>query len=98
LSFHAKKASAQEQAQVVVWVSEFKSIVRVQREFRHVYQKAAPDAKRIKAWHNKFLETGSVLKGHGGGRQRVSNEKVENVLCYDLSMLIKHDPKFNIKM
>jgi hypothetical protein len=62
-----------------VWFSEFKSIVRVQREFRRVYQKAAPDAKRIKAWQNKFLETGSVLKGHGGGRQRVSDEKVENV-------------------
>jgi hypothetical protein len=78
LSFHAKMASAQEKARVVVWFSEFKSIVRVQREFRRVYQKAAPDAKRIKAWH-KFLETGSVLKGHGGGRQRVSDEKVENV-------------------
>ena len=72
-------ASAEEKARVVVWFSEFKSIVRMQREFRRVYQKAAPDAKRIKAWHNKFLETGSVLKGHGGGRQRVSDEKVENV-------------------
>jgi hypothetical protein len=48
-------ASAQEKAQVIVWFSEFKSIVRVYRDFCHVYQKAAPDAKRIKVWHNKFL-------------------------------------------
>jgi hypothetical protein len=54
------------------------SIVRVQSVFRRAYQKAAPDAKRIDAWHNKFLETWSVLKGHEGGR-RVSNETIENV-------------------
>jgi hypothetical protein len=77
LSFHAKTVSSQEKAGVVVWFSEFKFIVRVQREFHHVYQKAAPEAKRIKAWH-KFLETGRVLKGHGGGR-RVPNEKEENL-------------------
>jgi hypothetical protein len=45
---------------------------RVQREFRHVYQEAAPDANRIKAWCNKFLETGIILKGQGEG-QRVSD-------------------------
>jgi hypothetical protein len=28
---------------------------------------------------NKFLELGSVLKGHGGGRKSVSEEKIENV-------------------
>jgi hypothetical protein len=72
-------ASAQEKAQAVVWLSEFKSIVRVQREFRQVYQKAAPVAKRLKIWHNKVLEIGSILKGHRGGRQHVSHEKVENI-------------------
>lgn len=71
-------ASVQEKAQVVVWYSDFKSIVMVQREFRRVYGKAAPDAKRIKAWHSQFLDTGSVIKRHGGGR-RVSDEQVENV-------------------
>jgi hypothetical protein len=29
----------------------------------YVYQNAAPDTKRNEAWHNKFLETGSILKG-----------------------------------
>jgi hypothetical protein len=58
--------SAQEKARVV-WFSKFKSIVRVQREFCRVYQKAAPDAKGIKAWHNKFLETRIILKGQGRG-------------------------------
>jgi hypothetical protein len=70
-------ASAHAKARVV-WLSVCKSIMGVQRKFLRVYQKAAPDAKRIKARH-KFLETGRNLKGHGGGRQRVSDEKVENV-------------------
>ncbi|PNF17736.1 hypothetical protein B7P43_G07071 [Cryptotermes secundus] len=69
-------ASAQEKARVVLF-SEFKSTVRLQREFHHIYQKAAPDAKRIKAWHNKFLGTGSVLKEYGD-RQCVSDEKLES--------------------
>ncbi|KAJ8870641.1 hypothetical protein PR048_029664 [Dryococelus australis] len=58
--------------------AEFKSIVMVQREFRRVYNKAAPEAKRIRAWHTQFLNTGSVVKRHGGGR-RVSGEQEENV-------------------
>jgi hypothetical protein len=72
-------ASAQEKVRVVMWVSEFKSTERVQREFRRVYQKAAPDARRIKAWHIKFLETGSDLKGWRASQQPVSDEKVENI-------------------
>jgi hypothetical protein len=59
----------------------YKSIV----EFRRAYQNGAPDAKRIKARHNKFLEYGSALNGHrgggGGGWQRVSDEKVVTSLC-----------------
>lgn len=70
--------SIQEKAQAVLWYAEFKSIIKVQREFRRVYNKAAPDSKRIKAWHTQFLNTGSVEKRHGGGR-RVSDEHVENV-------------------
>jgi hypothetical protein len=58
LSFHAKFVSAQEKAGVV-WFSDFKSIVGVQKEFCHVYQKSAPGTKRIKAWHEKFLKTES---------------------------------------
>jgi hypothetical protein len=37
-------ASAQEKAGVV-WFSAFRSIVRVQREFLRVYQKATPNGK-----------------------------------------------------
>jgi hypothetical protein len=62
-----------------VWFSELKSIVMVQREFLRVCQKATPVANRIKAWHNKSLESGSILKGHEGSPQCVSDEKVENV-------------------
>jgi hypothetical protein len=53
LSFHAKMASTQEKAQIVVLFSELKSIVRMQGSFV---------TKRIKAWQRKFLETGIILK------------------------------------
>jgi hypothetical protein len=51
LWFHVMMVSAQEKERVVVWFSEFKSVVRVPREFCRVYQKAAPHAKSIKAWY-----------------------------------------------
>jgi hypothetical protein len=56
-------ASAQEKARVVVWFTEFKSIVRWKGSFVEFIRKQHK-TKRIKVWHNKFLETGSVLKGH----------------------------------
>ncbi|KAJ4439568.1 hypothetical protein ANN_07695 [Periplaneta americana] len=59
-------------------IAEFKSIVRVQREYRRVLNHDAPTAKSIKKWHDTFLATGSVLKKHGGGR-RTSDEMVANV-------------------
>lgn len=71
-------ASMQEKAQAVLWYAEFKSIITVQRQFRRVFQKNAPDPKTIKEWTATFLATGSVQKRHGGGR-RVSEERVEDV-------------------
>lgn len=68
----------QEKAQAVLWYAEFKSIITVQRQFRRVFQKNAPDPKTIKEWTATFLATGSVQKRHGGGR-RVSEERVEDV-------------------
>ncbi|KAJ4429509.1 hypothetical protein ANN_21678, partial [Periplaneta americana] len=73
-----KMATPQVKAQTVLWCVEFKSIVRVQREYRRVFNHDAPTAKSIKKWHDTFLATGSVLKKHGGGR-RTSDEMVANV-------------------
>jgi hypothetical protein len=66
--------------------------MRVQRELRRVYQKAAPGAKRIKEWQNKVLETVSAFKGHRGGRHRVSDEKAENI-----RMAFIRNPKESIR-
>ncbi|KAJ4451251.1 hypothetical protein ANN_02712 [Periplaneta americana] len=65
-------------AQTVFWYAEFKSIVRVHKEYRRVFNHDAPTAKSIKKWHDTFLATGSVLKKHGGSR-RTSDEMVANV-------------------
>ncbi|KAJ9600198.1 hypothetical protein L9F63_009532, partial [Diploptera punctata] len=66
-------------AQAVLWYAEFKSIIRVQREFRRVFNRDAPTARSIKKWRrDTLLATGSVLKKHGGGR-RASDEMVANV-------------------
>ena len=71
-------ATPQMKAQTVLWYAEFKSIIRVQREFRRVFNRDAPTARSIKKWRDTFLATGSVLKKHGGGR-RASDEMVANV-------------------
>ena len=71
-------ATPQMKAQAVLWYAEFKSIIRVQREFRRVFNRDAPTARSIKKWRDTFLATGSVLKKHGGGR-RASDEMVANV-------------------
>jgi hypothetical protein len=55
---------AVQEARRVVSFSEFKCILTVQSKFRRVYQKAIPDAKRIEAWQNKFLEAGSNRQLH----------------------------------
>ena len=73
-----KMATPQMKAQTVVWYVEFKSIIRVQREFRRVFNQDAPTDKSIKKWYETFLATGTVLKKHGGGR-KVSDETVEKV-------------------
>ena len=70
-------------AQTVLWYAEFKSIVRVQREFRRVFNHDAPTAKSIKKWHDTLLATGSVLKKHGGGR-RTSDEMVRGTTYLDM--------------
>jgi hypothetical protein len=62
LSTIRKMASPQERAQYVVWFSETKSPITVQRNYRRVFEKDLPDKKTIKAWYDKFLATGSVLR------------------------------------
>jgi hypothetical protein len=55
--------------------AETKSFITMQRNFRRLL-----DTKNIKAWFDKFLATGSILKQSGGSRRSASEEKVEEIL------------------
>ncbi|XP_069675722.1 UDP-glucosyltransferase 2-like [Periplaneta americana] len=72
-------ATAQERAQAIWWYAETNSVIQVQRNFRRVFQKEPPSRNTIKTWKQYFLATGSVVKLHGGGNVRVSEECVAAV-------------------
>lgn len=69
-------ASVQEKAQCVIWLTESKSPVTVQRKYRTKYGKPPPPVNSIKRWLKTFMETGSVEKRKSSGRPRTSNETV----------------------
>jgi hypothetical protein len=73
-------AYPQERAQCVVWFSETKSPITVQRNYRHVFEKGPPDKKTIKAWYDKFVATGSVLRQSDSDKKRTSDETMERVM------------------
>ena len=62
-------ATLQMKEQTVLWYAQYKSIVRVQREFRLVFNHDAPTAKSIKKWYDTFLASGTLLKKHGSVRR-----------------------------
>jgi len=72
-------ASINEKVQCVLWYSETKSPVTVQRKFRNEYGRPPPDGKNIKAWYSKFVETSSVGDLNRSGRPSVSDETVDAV-------------------
>ena len=74
-----KMANPQEKAMCVGRFFETKSVITVQRNYRRKYGKDPSSDASIRAWHNKFLETGSVLDRPRSGRPRVSDETVENI-------------------
>jgi hypothetical protein len=75
-----KMASPQERAQCVVWFSETKLPITVQRNYRRVFEKDPPDKKTIKDWYDKFLAAWSVLRQSGLGKKRTFDETVEHVM------------------
>ncbi|KAJ4441977.1 hypothetical protein ANN_11841 [Periplaneta americana] len=72
-------ATAQERAQAIWWYAETNSVIQVQRNFRRVFQKDPPSRNTIKTWKQHFLATESVVKLHGCGHVRVSEERVAAV-------------------
>ena len=66
----------QEKAQCVSWFIETKSDVRTQRKYRTKYRRDPPSGPSIHRWHEKFIETVSVLDTVRYGRPRTSGEIV----------------------
>jgi hypothetical protein len=65
-----------------------KCVVTVQRAFRAKYAKDSPTDKIIRAWHNKFTETGCLCKQKSSGRPLTAEDDVEPVRASFL-----HSPK-----
>ena len=75
-----KMSTPQEKAQCVSWFIETKSVIQAQQNFGGKYGKKPPARPTIRAWHKKFMETGSVLQRKGAGRPQISENKIESVL------------------
>ena len=74
-----KMSTPQEKAQCVSWFIETKSEIQAQRNFRRNYRKKPPARPIIRAWHKKFIETGSVLQRKGADRLQISEEEIESM-------------------
>ena len=72
-----KMSTPQEKAQCVSWIIETKSDIQAQRNFRCKYERNPSVRPIIRAWHKKFMETGSVLQRKKAGRPQISEEKSE---------------------
>lgn len=74
-----KMATPQEKAQCVSWFIETKSDRQTKRNYRTKYGRDPPSRPSIRAWHKKFMETGTVLDKGRSGRPRTSNENIDRV-------------------
>ena len=72
-------ATPQEKAQCVSWFIETKSDMQTQRNYRINYRRHPPSRPSIRAWHNKFMETGTVLDKERSGRPKISEENINRV-------------------
>ncbi|KAG7172020.1 putative Helix-turn-helix domain-containing protein 4 [Homarus americanus] len=72
-------ASNQEKVQCVVWFAERKPVTTVQGQFCQRFGKEPPSKPSIRAWFQKFLETGSICDLPRSGRPRMSEESIESV-------------------
>ena len=72
-------ATPQEKAQCVSWFIETKSDLQTQQNFKTKYGKDPPSRSSIRAWHKKFMETGTVFDKGRSGRPRISEENIDQV-------------------
>ena len=74
-----KMATPQEKAQCVSWFVETKSDMQTQRNYRIKYGRHPSSRPSIRAWHRKFMETGTVLDKGRSGRPKISDENIDRV-------------------
>ena len=72
-------STSHEKAQCVSCFIETMSDIAAQRNFRRKYGRKPPAQPTIRAWHKKFMETGSVLLKKRAGRPQISEEEIESV-------------------
>ena len=69
-----KMSTPQEKTQCVSWFYRDKVRHPSTAKLRHKYGRKPPERPTIRAWHKKFMETGSVLQRKGAGRPQISEE------------------------
>ena len=69
-------ATPEEKAQCVSWFIETESDLPTQRNFRAKYGRDPPSRPSIRAWHMKFMETGTVFD-EGRSGPRTSDENID---------------------
>ena len=67
-----KMATPQEKAQCVSWFIETKLDLQTRRNFRTKYGRDPSSCPSIRAWHKKFMETGTVFDKGKSERPRIS--------------------------
>ena len=72
-------ATPEEKAQCVLWFIETKSDLQTQRNFRTKYERDPPSRPSIRAWHKKFMATGTVFDKERSGRPKTSEGNIDGV-------------------
>ena len=68
-------ATSQEKVQCVSWFIETKSDLQTQRNFRTSMEEIHRPS--IRAWHEKFMETGTVFDKGRSGRSRIFEKIID---------------------
>ena len=72
-------ATLQEKAPSVSWFIETKLDLQTQRNFRTKYGRDPSSCPSIRAWHKKFMETGTVFSKGRSKQPRTSEENIDRV-------------------
>jgi transposase len=78
------KFTIQEKAKCVCWFEELQSATKVQRRFRTEFgddvYRMCPSKRTIRRWHEKFFETGTILRSTMTRGKTVRTTEKENVI------------------